>query len=66
MSKSFLQRRHEKTPKYDIQANITGIELPNGKIHWNVKIDGESDNEIAAGVLIRASEILLEGYDLKD
>ncbi len=58
MTKSFLDRRHAKEAKYNIQANITGIRLPDGKIHWNVEIDGETDNETAAGILEKAAEVL--------
>ncbi len=58
MSKSFLQRRHEKETKYDIQVQITGIGLPGGKVHWNIEVDGEDDHETAAGILERAAKVL--------
>ena len=56
-TKSFLERRHE-SPDYDIEAWITGVRLPDGKVHWNVEIDGEDDYEFAAGILERAAEVL--------
>ena len=57
MNKSFLDRRHGK-PKYHIHAYITGVGLPDGKIHWNVEIDGEDNNDAAAGILERAAKVL--------
>ena len=57
MSKSFLDRRHEK-PDYEIEAWITGIRMPDGMVHWSVEIEGEDDHELAAGILERAAEVL--------
>ena len=57
VAKSFLDRRHE-SPEYDIEAWITGVRLPDGKVHWNVQVEGEDDPVIAAGILERAAEVL--------
>lgn len=57
MGKSFLDRRHE-TPEYDIEVWITGVRCPDNTVHWNVKVDGEDDPELAAGILERAAEVL--------
>lgn len=58
MSKSFLERRHE-SPDYDIEAWITGVRHGNtGFVHWTVQIEGEDDDELAAGILERAAEVL--------
>jgi len=58
VSKSFIERLHGKNPKYDIQAYITGVEMPDGKVHWNVEIDGAEDNDMAAGILERVVKVL--------
>ena len=58
MNKSFLQRRHE-SPDYEIEAWITGVRIPGtGDVHWSVYIEGEDDEELAAGILERAAEVL--------
>ncbi len=58
MSKSFLQRRHE-SPDYEIEAWITGVRDGNtGFVHWDVYIEGEDDEDLAAGILERAAEVL--------
>ncbi len=58
MSKSFLERRH-KRPDYDITVWITGVVLGDtGKTHWNVQVEGEDDNEMAAEMLELAAEVL--------
>jgi len=57
VSKSFLDRRHEK-PDYELEAYITGVVLPDGKVHWNIEIDGADDNEMAAGILERVAKVL--------
>ncbi len=58
MSKSFLQRRF-RTPDYEIEAWITGVRDGNtGLVHWDVRIEGEDDSELAAGILERAAEVL--------
>lgn len=58
MPKSFLQRRHEKNPDYDIEVWITGVRVGEGDCHWNVHVEGEDDNDLSAGILERAAEIL--------
>ena len=58
MSKSFLERRHA-SPDYDIEAWITGVKDGNtGFVHWSVYIEGEDDEDLAAGILERAAEVL--------
>ena len=52
-----MERRH-KSPDYEIEAWITGVRMPNGKVYWNFEIDGAEDNEKAAGILERVVEIL--------
>jgi len=54
---SFTERRH-KNPDYSIEAWITGVQLPNGKVHWQVSIDGADDEEEAAGILEKAAIVL--------
>lgn len=56
MSK-FRDRRMRK-PDYSIVAYINGIRIPDGKVDWDVEIDGEDDKETAAGILERAAEVL--------
>ena len=63
MPKSFLERRFE-SPEYDIEAWITGVKMPNGKVFWNVEIEGEDDYELAAGILERAAEVLRDKEEL--
>jgi len=55
-------RRRKDTPDYDIEAWITGIRLPNNTTSWKVIIEGESDNEMAAGILERAAEVLRDNH----
>ena len=57
MSKSFLGRRF-KSPDFDIEAWITGVRMPDGMVQWNVQIEGEDDEDLAAGILERAAEVL--------
>jgi hypothetical protein len=58
MSKSFLERRFE-SPDYDIEAWITGVrDGATGFVYWNVQIEGEDDEDFAAGILERAAEVL--------
>ena len=57
MPKSFIERRFE-SPEYDIEAWITGVKMPDGKVLWNVEIEGEDDYDEAAGILERAAEVL--------
>ena len=58
MAKSFLKRRLE-SPDYDIVAWITGVRHGStGLVDWNVEIEGEDDEELAAGILERAAEVL--------
>ena len=58
MSKSFLERRHE-SPDYEIEAWITGVRIPGTEdVHWNVYIEGEDDEDLAAAILERAAEVL--------
>ncbi len=63
MSKSFLQRRLESQPKYAIEASITGVTLPNGRIYWHVRVDGEADPAVAANILEMAAKVLRKGDD---
>jgi len=65
LSKSFLDRRHE-SPDYDIEVWITGVLCPDGKVHWNVEVEGEDDPFEAAGILERAVEVLREADEKKD
>ena len=59
MSKSFMERRHEKEPDYDIEAWITGVrDGATGFVHWSVQVEGEDDCDEAAGILERAAEVL--------
>ena len=53
-----IQRRHKQSPDYDIEVWITGVRIPNGMCHWNVTVEGEDDNELAAEILERAAEVL--------
>ena len=57
MPKSFIERRFE-SPEYDIKAWITGVKKRDGKVLWNVEIEGEDDYDEAAGILERAAEVL--------
>ena len=57
MSKSLLERRHSN-PDYVIEVWITGIKIPDNKIHWKIQIEGESDSELAAEILDRAAIVL--------
>lgn len=57
MSRSFLERRHD-APDIDIDVWITGVRLPNGMLHLNVVVEGESDSEEAAVILERAAKVL--------
>lgn len=63
MSKSFLQRRLEKDPKYDIQATITGVPLPNGDVHMHVEVSGEDNLKRAANILQMAATVLRKKDD---
>jgi len=66
MIKSFLERRKDK-PDYEITAFITGVKLGDtGKVHWDVKIEGEDDLLEAAGILERAAEVLRDADDQVD
>ena len=58
MSKSFLQRRLQKSPDYELEAWITGVSMPDGHVQWNVEIDGTEDCDLAAGILQRGAEVL--------
>lgn len=59
MKKSFMQRRHEKEPDYDIEVWITGVRHgATGLVEWNVQVEGEDDPDVAAGILERAAEVL--------
>lgn len=60
-TKSFADRRTAQrfeSPDYDIEAWITGIRMPDGMVQWSVTIDGEDDEDEAAGILERAAEVL--------
>ena len=60
MSKSFLDRKHDN-PDIEIEAWITGVKHGStGMMDWSVTVTGEDDNEIAAGILERAAEVLRE------
>ncbi len=63
MSKSLLDRRHDKRPKYDIVATITGVTLPDNGIHMCVEIDGETDLDRAANILQMAANMLRQPKD---
>lgn len=63
MKKSFLQRRHEREPKYDIQVDITGVTMPDGMVHVHVVVDGEGDAGAAANILETAARVLRKGDD---
>ena len=63
LSKSLLERRHEKRPKFSIQANITGAALPDGIVNVSVEINGESDKLRAANILQMAADVLRKGGD---
>lgn len=58
MSRSFIERRLDKSPDYCIEAWITGVSMPGGGVQWSVVIDGEDDPDLAAGMLERAAEVL--------
>lgn len=60
MSKKLLQRLLEKCPElaYDVKVHITGMKLPDGKIYWNVAVEGEDDRPRAAAILERAADVL--------
>ena len=58
MSKSFLERRLQKSPDYSLEALITGVSMPDGFVQWSVQLEGEDDPELAAGILERAAEVL--------
>lgn len=60
-TKSFTDRRIEQrheSPDFDIEAWITGVRMPDGMVLWNVNIAGEDDEDLAAGILERAAEVL--------
>ena len=57
MKDRFIQRRHEN-PRYSISVVITGVAMPDRKIHWNVDVEGAKDNDEAAAILERAIEVL--------
>ena len=65
MSRSFLQRRLQKSPDYELDARIIGASWPGGGVQWNVEIDGYDDPYLAAGILERAAEVL-RGDDAAD
>ena len=54
----FVDRKHKDAPTYEIEAWITGVKHPDGKVHWKVHITGEDDPDLAAGILERAAEVL--------
>ena len=54
-TKSLLERRK---PVFEITAWISGVRMPEGMIHYTVEIDGEDDEQFAAGILERAAEVL--------
>ena len=58
MSRSFIERRLDKSPDYSIEAWITGVSMPGGGVQWSVVIDGEDDPDLAAGILERGAEVL--------
>lgn len=62
MSKTFLERR-QPHPKYDVVARITGTEMGNGKIYWDVVVEGEPDLLLAAGILERGASVLRQPKD---
>lgn len=55
---NFVDRKHKDAPTYSIEAWITGVKRPDGKVHWKVHIVGEDDAHLAAGILERAAEVL--------
>lgn len=60
-TKTFEQRRRasrRESPEYEIEAWITGALMPDGEVRWTVQIEGEDDEERAAGILERAAEVL--------
>ena len=60
-TRSFAERRtlkRHETPDFDIFARITGVRQPDGMVDWNVNIQGEDDEDEAAGILERAAEVL--------
>lgn len=57
MNKTFLERRRPN-PEYDIAAYITGTKMGDGKIYWQVEIDGDSNRSRAADILEKAAWVL--------
>ena len=62
MGKTFLERR-QPHPKYDIVVRITGTEMGDGRIYWEVVVDGESDLLLAADILERGASVLRQPKD---
>ena len=55
-------RRRKVTPDYDIEVWITGVRVAGDQTSWKVVVEGENDNEIAAGILERAAEVLRDNH----
>lgn len=53
-----IKDRKPSDPEYDIVARVTGTRDGHGKTRWYVEVDGTDDNELAAGILERAVEVL--------
>ena len=53
-----LERRLDKNPDFDIEVWIRGVHVGDGMVLWSVNVEGEDDEDEAAGILERAAEVL--------
>lgn len=65
MASEFITKRHEN-PDYELDVHITGVQVPNGKINWNVHIKGEQSSEALADIFDKVVTVLRGGGENRE